>query len=214
VRRQRLTETSTWSTGFDGIQPNAMVQSSCKPSRFLSFMWPAELRSAHIFFFFYRIWIFQPCIWLNPYMYKIYMFLYSLISLLLWSIYEVTFFAFYWPLCHGRKWYHECFALSTCMFFFFCCCCCLRERRLTRSTTSIVPFPCINTHVLSSTTGCPHPHVGTCVFVTWKGERERSGRQAMLLTVGPDMFLLYEADRSGPWSLMIRLLLGPLDRAG
>jgi hypothetical protein len=52
VRRQRLTETSTWSTGFDGIQPNAMVQSSCKPSRFLSFMWPAELRSAHIFFFF------------------------------------------------------------------------------------------------------------------------------------------------------------------
>jgi hypothetical protein len=52
------------------------------------------------------------------------------------------------------------------------------------------------------------------VFVTWKGERERSGRQAMLLTVGPDMFLLYEADRSGPWSLMIRLLLGPLDRAG
>lgn len=118
MRRQRLTETSTWSTGFDGIQPNAMVQSSCKPSRFLSFMWPAELRSAHIFFFFYRIWIFQPCIWLNPYMYKIYMFLYSLISLLLWSIYEVTFFAFYWPLCHGRKWYHECFALSTCMFFF------------------------------------------------------------------------------------------------
>lgn len=117
MRRQRLTETSTWSTGFDGIQPNAMVQSSCKPSRFLSFMWPAELRSAHIFFFFYRIWIFQPCIWLNPYMYKIYMFLYSLISLLLWSIYEVTFFAFYWPLCHGRKWYHECFALSTCMFF-------------------------------------------------------------------------------------------------